>query len=153
MVVLALLLIAAALAFGTGVLLGADRATTLDLFGVQVLASENGLFLLGAATMLVLLVGLWLLRAALRRARRRRAEVKELRRIAAQAAPTSHVSPAPGRAVDREDTTQTTELPVTPAPGTGTGPVRLGKNQTGRDPGGRGTPGGPFTGREGDRTS
>ena len=80
MIVLALLLIVGAALVAVGVLLNATGDATLEAFGVDVSTNEGGLFIAGAATMLAFLLGLWLLAKATQRARRRRSEVKNLKR-------------------------------------------------------------------------
>ena len=67
------------------VILAATRATdpaTLDLGVLSVDTTALGIFLAGAVTVLVLVLGLWLVASGLRRARQKRAEVKALRRQA-----------------------------------------------------------------------
>src|SRR3712207_1273574 len=80
MIVLALLLIVGAVLVAVGVLLNATGDATLEAFGVDVSTNEGGLFIAGAATMLAFLLGLWLLAKAMQRGRRRRSEVKNLKR-------------------------------------------------------------------------
>jgi flagellar biosynthesis/type III secretory pathway M-ring protein FliF/YscJ len=80
MIVLALLLIIGAVLVAVGVLLNATGDATLEAFGVDISTNEGGLFIAGAATMLAFLLGLWLLAKATARARRRRSEVKNLKR-------------------------------------------------------------------------
>lgn len=79
MVVIGLLLIAVALAVGLSIVVENTGSTELEVFGVTVDATGTGVFLTGAATMLALLLGVWLVQGGLARARRRRAEVKALR--------------------------------------------------------------------------
>jgi membrane protein implicated in regulation of membrane protease activity len=80
MIVLALILIIAAVLVAIGVLINADGSATLEAFGVSLSTNEGGLFIAGAATMLVLLLGLALLAAGMKRAKNRRSEVKHLRK-------------------------------------------------------------------------
>jgi hypothetical protein len=82
MVVLALILIVLALLFGFGVLIGSTEPAIIAPFNIAINSTGAGIFLLGAVTMLVLLTGLWLMQAGARRARRRRQEVRSLRRAA-----------------------------------------------------------------------
>lgn len=89
MAVLALVLILVALVFGFGVLVGNTGPQSLNVFGIDISATSAGIFLAGAATMLVLLSGLWMLQAGARRARRKRAEVKSLRKAASSSPPTA----------------------------------------------------------------
>lgn len=64
---------------------GGDGDTvTIDAFGVEVTASAFVVFLAGAATLLVLLVGLWMIRWGAARYGRTRAEIQRLRRIEAE---------------------------------------------------------------------
>jgi hypothetical protein len=81
MMIIGLLLMAAAVVAGTGVVIGNTDKTSFDVFNVEfVNLSEAGIFLLGAATGAVLLIGLWMMGAGLRKSRRRRLEVKQARR-------------------------------------------------------------------------
>jgi hypothetical protein len=102
MAVFALVLIVLALVFGAGVVAGSQDPATLDFFNVSIGASGAGIFLAGAVTMLVLLSGIWLLQVGARRARRRRAEVKSLRRAVASKDTAGPVGPGATRA-DRSD--------------------------------------------------
>jgi ABC-type nickel/cobalt efflux system permease component RcnA len=80
MMILGLLLIAAAVVVGTEVVVSNTEAIRFDLFGWEVdNASVAGVFLFGAVAAVVLLVGLWMLATGLRRARRRRLEVRQAR--------------------------------------------------------------------------
>lgn len=85
MLLIGLLLIALAVLFGWAIIVDATEPQTLTVFGVTANTTGAGVFLTGAATMLALLVGLWLIQVAMRRARRRRAEVKRLKREREQA--------------------------------------------------------------------
>lgn len=76
MIVLGLLLIVAALALGAAVMSDGTETQSLDIFGVDVSTSAAGLFGAGAATMLGLVLGVWLVQSALNRKRRRRQERK-----------------------------------------------------------------------------
>jgi hypothetical protein len=81
MMIIGVLLIAAAVVVGTGVVVGNTGAISLDLFGLEITnASVAGVFLLGTASAAVLLVGLWMITTGLRQSRRRRLEVKQARR-------------------------------------------------------------------------
>jgi ABC-type nickel/cobalt efflux system permease component RcnA len=73
LVILAAALIAAALVNG-----GAPAVTDFSAFEIH--TTVAGVFAEGAATVLAIAIGAWLLRAGLARRRRRRREVKELRK-------------------------------------------------------------------------
>jgi ABC-type nickel/cobalt efflux system permease component RcnA len=60
---------------------GNDEAV-LNLGVIDVNTTALGIFLAGAVTLLVLVLGLWLIASGLRRARQKRSEVKQLRREA-----------------------------------------------------------------------
>ena len=110
MAVIAILLILLALALSFGFLAsGNNDPAILDFGFVNVTGTTAGVFLSGAATMLVLLSGIWLSQVAARRSRRRRREVKNLR----EAVVSSRTSPsydegsgvsgtAPSAVTDRE---------------------------------------------------
>jgi ABC-type nickel/cobalt efflux system permease component RcnA len=76
--VLGLLLVLLVAALVVGVIYDNGAASTLHVFGVGIDATVIGVFLTGAAAMLVLLLGLWLLTASARRARRQRRERKAM---------------------------------------------------------------------------
>ncbi len=80
MPILAVLLIAVAVVVTVGILLEATQAAPLDVWGISLPTTASGVFLLGAATMLVFLLGLGLLIRSTKKARARRAEVKALQR-------------------------------------------------------------------------
>ncbi len=80
MLFLGLLLILLALVLGGAILADATEAETIEVFGVSVDTTGAGVFVAGAVTMLSLLIGLWMVRLAMARSRRRRAEVKSLKR-------------------------------------------------------------------------
>lgn len=80
MIVLGLLLIVAALALGAAVIGDGTETQSLDIFGVNISTSAAGLFGAGAATMLALVLGVWLVQSALNRKRRRRQERKVVER-------------------------------------------------------------------------
>ena len=80
MLIIGLLLIAAALLVGSAILLDATERQTVEVFGVSVDTTDAGVFVAGAVTMLTLLIGVWITQLALARARRRRAEMKSLKR-------------------------------------------------------------------------
>ncbi|MGN6242102.1 MAG: hypothetical protein ACTHQ3_00330 [Motilibacteraceae bacterium] len=78
MAVLGLLLVLLVAALVVGVIYDNGAASTLHVFGVGIDATVIGVFLTGAAAMLVLLLGLWLLTSSARRARRTRRERKAM---------------------------------------------------------------------------
>lgn len=63
---------------------GSNQPATFDLGLVAIQTNTLGVFLLGAATVLLLVVGLMLLVAGIRRGRRRRQERKKLNRLTEQ---------------------------------------------------------------------
>jgi hypothetical protein len=67
-----------------GLLAGSDAGTTLSLGGVDISMSAMGVFLMGAATVLIFVSGLELLRSGLRRSLRRRRELREARAVVAE---------------------------------------------------------------------
>lgn len=60
---------------------GAGQPAVFDLGGLEVQTNTLGAFLFGAATVLLLVVGLGMMRAGAARASRRRRERKELKRL------------------------------------------------------------------------
>ncbi len=80
MLLIGLLLIVAAVVMGSAVVLDANESTSLGTLGGTWDTTNAGVFLAGAATMLTLLLGVWLLQLGLSRSRRRRREVKGLKR-------------------------------------------------------------------------
>ena len=96
MLVLGLILVLVATGALVAALVGGSNDPAqfdLGLFDVQ--TNTLGVFLIGAATVLLLVLGLELIRAGLRRASRRRQERKQLKRLEAREAETRHVEPAP----------------------------------------------------------
>jgi hypothetical protein len=86
MLVLAVLLLLLAGGVTAIVVLGApDTRVQLELGGFSVSMEPLWVFLTGAVTVLLLVLGLELLRAGVRRANNRRRDQKELNRLAAQA--------------------------------------------------------------------
>ena len=79
MLVLGLLLILAAVAIGGSAIYDGGEKATFEVFGQTVGTTVGGVFVAGLATMLILLLGLWLLFASFGRARRRRVERKQAR--------------------------------------------------------------------------
>lgn len=93
---------------------GAGQPASFDLGVVDVETNTLGVFLLGAGTLLLLVIGLGLIRSGLARARRRRQERKELNRL--------------HRRLEKEQTTGTTSDTATttgeqPAGGATPGPA------------------------------
>ena len=80
MVIIGLLLIALVVVFAALVLTGSNPSLRLDLHVFKVDTSLTGVYLSGIATLVLGVIGLWLLRSGLRRSRKRRPEVKQLRR-------------------------------------------------------------------------
>jgi hypothetical protein len=79
-----LLILLAVVLLLIGLLAGADTGTTLSLGGVDISMSAMGVFLMGAATVLIFVSGLELFRSGLRRSLRRRRELKEARAVVAE---------------------------------------------------------------------
>jgi hypothetical protein len=80
-VVLVVLAVAVVLA---AVLGGSDTSASLDLGVLQIDTNAMGVFLLGCATVLVLVAGLELIRSGARRGWRRRKELREARAVVAE---------------------------------------------------------------------
>ncbi|MGF1662359.1 MAG: hypothetical protein ACFCVG_07785 [Kineosporiaceae bacterium] len=83
---------------------GDDATVTVSAFGVNLTTTALVMFLAGAATLLLLLSGLWLIRWGAARAARTRTEMQRLRRIEAEveARQVAELSESvPARAVDR----------------------------------------------------
>lgn len=114
MLVLGLILVLVATGALVAALVGGSNDPAqfdLGLFDVQ--TNTLGVFLIGAATVLLLVLGLELIRAGLRRASRRRQERKQLKRLEAREAETRHVEPAPTAThPTAATTTTTTEAPA-----------------------------------------
>ena len=79
MLVLGLLLILGAGVVTAGALLDAGETATVEVLGQTLTTTAAGVFVIGAMTMLVFLLGVWALMAALSRGRRKRAERKQAR--------------------------------------------------------------------------
>lgn len=79
MLVLGLLLVLAAVALGAGAIYDGGEDASFELFGQTIGTTISGVFLAGAFTMLIFFLGLWLLFASSKRARRRRVERKQAR--------------------------------------------------------------------------
>ena len=80
MLVLGLLLILASAALGVGLVYDGSEAAKVEILGTTVDTTIAGVFFSGAATMLLFLVGVWLLQSKMGRSRRKRVERKEARR-------------------------------------------------------------------------
>ena len=78
MILLGLLLILAAAAVTVGAVYDGGDPATVEILGRELDTTVAGVFFTGMATMLVL-IGAWLFRASMGRARRKRAERKETR--------------------------------------------------------------------------
>ncbi|MDQ1625829.1 MAG: hypothetical protein QOJ49_1327 [Actinomycetota bacterium] len=79
MLVLGLLLILLAAGLTIGAAYDGSESATVELLGYSFDTTVAGVFFTGAGTMLLLLLGVWLLTASMGRARRRRAERKQLK--------------------------------------------------------------------------
>jgi ABC-type nickel/cobalt efflux system permease component RcnA len=79
MLVLGLLLILGAALITVGAFFDAGETATVEILGQTLTTTAAGVFVIGAATMLVFLVGVWCLMAAMSRGRRKRAERKQAR--------------------------------------------------------------------------
>jgi hypothetical protein len=85
MIVLGVVLVVLAVAVVfAAVLGGTDTSASLDLGVLQVDSNALGVFLLGCATVLVLVAGLELIRTGARRSWRRRQELREARAVVAE---------------------------------------------------------------------
>lgn len=80
MVVLGVVLVLLALVFATGLLLDNWELSSVSFFGLTGDASLGGMFIAGALTMLVVVLGLAMLSTGLGRARRHRADDRRKRR-------------------------------------------------------------------------
>ena len=79
MLVLGLLLILGSAALGVGLLYDGSEAAKFEILGTTVDTTMAGVFFSGAATMLVFLVGVWMLQSSMGRSRRKRTARKEAR--------------------------------------------------------------------------
>ncbi|MGZ4638331.1 MAG: hypothetical protein ACXV2J_04645 [Actinomycetes bacterium] len=80
MLIIGLVLILASAALGVGAVYDGGESASVEVFGATINTTIGGVFLSGAATMLLFLIGVWLLTSSLGRARRKRAERKEIKR-------------------------------------------------------------------------
>jgi uncharacterized protein YlxW (UPF0749 family) len=79
MLVLGLLLILGSAALGVGLVYDGSEAAKVEILGTTVDTTMAGVFFSGAATMLMFLVGVWLLQSKMGRSRRKRAERRDAR--------------------------------------------------------------------------
>lgn len=77
MLVLGLLLIVAAAVVAVGAIYDAGEEATVEILGQVITTTAAGVFVAGALTMLMFLVGVWALMSSMSRARRKRSERKE----------------------------------------------------------------------------
>ncbi len=102
MVALALVLLVLVLLFAGAVLLGSSASFDLTLLGATVPVTSAGVFLAGAAAMLVACLALTLLVVGLRRSRARRRRIKALRSAAvATPGPSAQGSGGPRTEISR----------------------------------------------------
>jgi uncharacterized protein YlxW (UPF0749 family) len=80
MLVLGLLLILGSAALGAGLVYDGSEAASVEILGTTVDTTAAGIFFSGAATMLLFLLGVWLMTSKMGRARRQRGERKASRR-------------------------------------------------------------------------
>lgn len=79
MLVLGLLLIAAASVVTVGALYDGGESATVEILGRSYETTVAGVFVVGAVTALVFMIGVWALMAGMGRSRRKRVERKEAR--------------------------------------------------------------------------
>jgi hypothetical protein len=121
MVVLGFLIVIAAILLGLGVALSTSSSASIEGFGLDVDTTAAAVYFAGAATAIMLVIGLWLMKSGTARIYRHRREVRALRRQseAAPAAtepgstPPSAMPPDAGRHADPSDED---EVPSSPAP-------------------------------------
>ena len=114
MIVLGLLLLIAVIVVVIVAVVAGDGAVSLNLVGAEVDTLVRWVFLAGAASVVLLVIGLDLLGRGLRRARRRRQEVKRLK-AAAGAAGERPRQPAPSQPpVRRQDPDEEAHFESTP---------------------------------------
>jgi hypothetical protein len=80
MPIIGLVLILASVVVGVVAIFEGGEPATVEVLGATVDTSVGGVFLAGAATMLLFLGGAWLFTSSLGRARRKRAERKQVKR-------------------------------------------------------------------------
>jgi hypothetical protein len=121
MLALGIVLIVLAVLFGLGVSVSSGDSTRMSVFGVDFGLSVPTLFLLGAATGIALLLGLWLTKKGLGRGYRRHKEVRELRQQVAGTPSTPEDAPAAddsSRTVDLDEADRLADERHTVAEGT-----------------------------------
>jgi hypothetical protein len=130
MLALGIVLIVLAVVFGLGVSVSSGDSTNMSVFGVDIGLTVPTLFLLGAATGIALVVGLWLTKMGLGRGYRRHKEVRELRQQVAAAPTATEPASSPtatedapevedsSRTVDPDEADQPADEPHTVAEGT-----------------------------------
>jgi uncharacterized membrane protein YciS (DUF1049 family) len=79
MVVLGLILVVAAVLAGVGVGVSSSSSASIEGFGVELETTAAVVYFAGAATAIVLVAGLWMMKKGTARTYRRRQEVKALR--------------------------------------------------------------------------
>lgn len=79
MLILGLILILGSAALTTGLVYDGGESASVEVLGATVDTTIAGVFFTGAATMLVFLVGVWMLTSSMGRARRKRGERKQIR--------------------------------------------------------------------------
>jgi uncharacterized protein YlxW (UPF0749 family) len=80
MAILGLLLILGSAALGAGLAYDGSEAASVEILGTTVDTTAAGIFFSGAATMLLFVLGAWLLTSSMSRSRRKRTERKASRR-------------------------------------------------------------------------
>lgn len=78
MIIFAVVLMVLAAVFALGVAIGSDQGVELKFFTFTTESSAGGVYLVGIVTGIVFMIGLWLLKGALRRERSRHVERKEM---------------------------------------------------------------------------
>jgi uncharacterized protein YlxW (UPF0749 family) len=79
MLALGLLFILGAAAVTAGTIYDGGESASFELFGQTISTTMSGVFLAGVGTMLVFILGIWMLMSAMSRSRRKRLERKETR--------------------------------------------------------------------------
>jgi uncharacterized membrane protein YciS (DUF1049 family) len=80
MILLGLILVVLAAALIAAAVVNGSDPAVLDFSAFNIHTTEAGVFATGAATVLAIVIGAWFLRAGMAHRRRRRREVKELRK-------------------------------------------------------------------------
>jgi hypothetical protein len=111
-----ILVIIASLALIAALTGGSNDAATFDLGLFDVQTNTMGVFLIGAATVLLFVSGLELVRSGLRRANRRRKEKKEYRRLS-ERYDDDRAGTSAGPSTGGETAATAPGAPVTPAAG------------------------------------